>query len=76
MSFSIRYQHKADTFEKTWHVQSKKPELPADAHVVYLRADGDELDMIDEKFVGIPITRMICTWGPPWSHFIFTNLMY
>jgi hypothetical protein len=76
MSFHIKYQHKNDQFAQTWHVQSKMPVIPTDAHVVYLRADGHELVLIDQRIRGIPITSMICTWGPPWAHFIFTNLIY
>lgn len=76
MSFCIRYQHGSDTFEKIWHIQSKKPALPEAAHVVYFRADGDELELVWQRVHQIPITHMICTWGPPWAHFIFTNLFY
>ena len=62
---------------KTWHLQNKRPEVlwHISDDVQKLQADGDELELIRQRLVNVPITHGgVCIWRGEMARFIYDNL--
>lgn len=63
-----------DTLRFIWHIQSEKPQLFDSDRVMYLHADGDELELIVSRIKNIPYRYPITVWRYPLSQFVYDNL--
>lgn len=77
MAFLVRYQDSQLTAKHvnvTWHVNAgKKPEIPSP--IIYLFADGHELEFIQARLKNIPVTLGgRCIWRGEMAQFIYDNL--
>jgi hypothetical protein len=67
-----------------WHIGAKKPVQSFSEEfqdyftpfkdVLYLEADGDELQQIRDKIQNIPICHNTCIWRDNLAQFIYDNL--
>lgn len=60
-----------------FHLNDPKPELGSIYfdEVLYLSADGDELELIRSQFENLPITKGdSCTWSGGLAQFVFRNM--
>lgn len=73
MSFVVQIKDKP--LQEFYRLDSK-PLVETLGGVVWLRADGDELTMLRDRFDNIPITkRYSCTWSGDMANFIYRNLI-
>jgi hypothetical protein len=73
MSFAVKIKNQP---VQEFYRLGSKPEITLTNDVIWLRADGDELIMIRDRFDNIPITkRYSCTWSGDMANFIYRNLI-
>jgi hypothetical protein len=58
-----------------FHCNGEKPSRTTVDEVVWLSADGDELELIRAQFINLPITNgNYCMWTGELANFVLSNL--
>lgn len=58
------------TFDK----DVSRAQINADKGLLYIQADGHELEHIQTRFANLPYAHRICTWRGEMARFILDNL--
>lgn len=76
MSFYIEFYHEKTGYHTkiTWNIPTEKPKGVDLEQKIMLQADGDELNHIYTRFIGMPQCYRICKWRGEMAAFIFENL--